>query len=495
MTHEIFERLNQIPPILEGSKDEKTFVKKEVDYSMLNEEQLKVFEGFVSKVENTNHSRSCIKGYAGTGKTFLTTKIVEYLLSKKGIKVCLTAPTNKAVKVLRDKSNFIDVNLKFATIHSLLGLEEKIMPNGEVKFVSNKTDFSTAQEYDVIVVDEVSMLNNELLVGSGYVTGLLEVAEGKGIHLLFVGDPKQIPPVGAKDTFVFSEAENYDIETWELTNIVRQSNGSPIIDLTLKIRKNMHLSDALLSSGRRDNFNLDTSEGVVISTYEDKDNLMDLWHRYFTSENFKQNPDFAKVVAFTNKTVNHCNRKIRSMIYGVPMNDLIKIYEGEKLLANSPIIEGKGREQKILFTTNAEFSVRSFSVVSGDFDGASLNYYDTIVEYEEGGEIKTQHIKIIHESSEEDLKLILEYYAGKAKEAPKGSFEAMNLWGKFYEAKRMFADIGYNYAITAHKSQGSTYDTAFVMEGDINIQKDIQSRNRIKYTAFTRPSKRLVIVE
>ena len=70
----------------------------------------------------------------------------------------------------------------------------------------------------------------------------------------------------------------------------------------------------------------------------------------------------------------------------------------------------------------------------------------------------------------------------------------MNWWGKFYEAKRMFADIGYNYAITAHKSQGSTYETAFVVESDIDIQRDIENRNRIKYTAFTRPSKRLVII-
>jgi len=492
MDKAILQKLLQHKPVEEMGELQKKFVSSDVDYSMLNEEQLKVFTEFIDLVENNEFSRSCIRGYAGTGKTFLTTKIIEKLLSKKNIKVCLTAPTNKAVKVLRDKSNFVDVNLKFSTIHSLLGLEEKIMPNGEVKFVNSaKRDIVSLGDFDIIVVDEVSMLNNELLVGSKDVIGLLEVAEDNAVHLLFVGDPKQIPPVNSKDTYVFSDPDKYDIKVWELNNIVRQSKGSPIIDLTLKIRKRMGLADALLASGRKDNFNLDTSEGVAVIAPEDKDALMEILHSQFTSDNFKANPDYAKVIAFTNKTVGIFNQKIRSMIYGVPANKLDKIYVGEKLFANSPIVEGRGRDQKLIVTTNSEFEVESYSIEEGNFDGAELTYYHVNI-FTSDGDYKS--IKVIHEKSEEDLKLILDYCSSNAKKALKGSFEAMNWWGKFYEAKRMFADIGYNYAITAHKSQGSTYETAFVVESDIDIQRDIENRNRIKYTAFTRPSKRLVII-
>ena len=142
-------------------------------------------------------------GFKITHNTYLTTKIIEMLLSQKNYKVCMTAPTNKAVKVLREKSNFIDVNLRFATIHSLLGLVERQMPNGEIKFVEDKERGNTAGGYDIIVIDETSMLNNELLLGSPYLTGLFEIAEYNDIHILFVGDPKQIPPVGAKESIIF----------------------------------------------------------------------------------------------------------------------------------------------------------------------------------------------------------------------------------------------------------------------------------------------------
>jgi ATP-dependent exoDNAse (exonuclease V) alpha subunit len=49
-------------------------------------------------------------------------------------------------------------------------------------------------------------------------------------------------------------------------------------------------------------------------------------------------------------------------------------------------------------------------------------------------------------------------------------------------------DIYYGYAITGHKSQGSTYEHVFVMENDINDNWVLKERNQIKYVAFTRPT-------
>jgi ATP-dependent exoDNAse (exonuclease V) alpha subunit len=68
-------------------------------------------------------------------------------------------------------------------------------------------------------------------------------------------------------------------------------------------------------------------------------------------------------------------------------------------------------------------------------------------------------------------------------------------WVVYYNLIRRYADVGYGYSISCHKSQGSTYNTAFVLEDDIDANWDIIERNRIKYTAYTRPSKKLYVLK
>ena len=67
-------------------------------------------------------------------------------------------------------------------------------------------------------------------------------------------------------------------------------------------------------------------------------------------------------------------------------------------------------------------------------------------------------------------------------------------WLHYYNFLRRYADVNYSYAITAHKSQGSTYNTTFVLEDDINMNLDVVERNRIKYTAYTRASKKVYVL-
>jgi len=67
-------------------------------------------------------------------------------------------------------------------------------------------------------------------------------------------------------------------------------------------------------------------------------------------------------------------------------------------------------------------------------------------------------------------------------------------------------DINYGYALTSHKSQGSTYDVAYVDESDFKSisgrwnyllranELRHRERNQLRYVAYTRPSKKLRIV-
>jgi ATP-dependent exoDNAse (exonuclease V) alpha subunit len=68
-------------------------------------------------------------------------------------------------------------------------------------------------------------------------------------------------------------------------------------------------------------------------------------------------------------------------------------------------------------------------------------------------------------------------------------------WIKYYEFMRRYADVIYGYSITCHKSQGSTYTNAFVLEDDIDMNLNVVERNRIKYTAYTRASKKLYVLK
>jgi exodeoxyribonuclease-5 len=210
----------------------------------------------------------------------------------------------------------------------------------------------------------------------------------------------------------------------------------------------------------------------------------------FNSPAFKLDSDFCKVIAWTNKTVGTMNNVIRTLIYG---KDKKKIMVGEKLLANSPIIMLKN----IVFTTNDEFEVVSIEVKSlkrYDFD---IDYYKCRVKQETtyGGAALHKTIHVLHEDGEDVYNNICTILKDQALEAPRGSKEASAAWKNYYSFQQEFANVAYNYAITVHKSQGSTYDRCFVVTSDITRNRNVRERNRLMYTALSRPKNHVVFIE
>lgn len=90
-----------------------------------------------------------IQGYAGTGKTFLMGDIVQYC-SMKSISILVTAPTHKAVKVLKDKINH---NTNYSTIHAGLGMKEFIDDHGILSFRADPLAGYPAEKYDMVIID------------------------------------------------------------------------------------------------------------------------------------------------------------------------------------------------------------------------------------------------------------------------------------------------------------------------------------------------------
>ena len=448
----------------------------------LKTEQREAFDMMLKFISGPDYM-FLLGGYAGTGKTYTIVKLIKYLLSDKSgeFKIGMSAPTNKAVRVLRTFMSMMDQRVAFATIHSMLGLREKINYQGEQVFERDYKVKTSIQDYSLLIIDESSMLSDDLFTH-------LEEYKHLGLKIIFMGDPAQIPPVNKPDSIPMSMdgRRSHGIYAYMLKNIVRQKEGSPLIEMTMSIREDLNDPNSI----RIPKVKQVNGEGLEFIDNYDTDAVELLFEKYFISDEFKDNADFAKVVAWTNRTVDGFNNKIRIMIYG---EDCCKVEVGEKLIANKPIFND---DEDIIFQTSDEFEVETVSVQDVKLMGTTLEYYKTDVKFHNyfTGQLQSKTINILHENSAADYKRLCDKLRSLAKKHTPGTEMARKGWVAFYQFQKVFADVKYNYAITAHKSQGSTYDNVILVENDINFNRRIVERNRIKYTAASRPSKNLHII-
>ena len=475
-------------------EEEKTVTKPSkpiVDLSTLNKDQAAAFEILRNFIyDKKDDSIFVLKGWAGTGKTYCVSILVRYVLDviypdKNWYKIAVTGPTNKSVRVIKKTTGLKNPRVSFQTIHRLLGLTEKITQDGQQEFV-NKGDFvPQIQKTKLLIIDEVSMLNDELF------HEILRYRDR--VKIICMGDPAQIPPVGKPDCIPFREEfySDFGIKTVDLKKIMRQKGDNPIIDTSVTIRNN--LEDAYLNTGRESllNPNGEGIEFLNLNSVETRDNFTDILSKYFNSDRFKEDSEYSKIIAWRNKTVETMNNLVRKVIYGDESLGS-KILVGEKLIANNPIIE----MNQILFNTNDEFTVEDFKIkkekVKVEGEEAILKYYEAGVGFLDDDDKKVvYYIDILHEDSESYFNVL----GNKLKKVAIEKRGKEKSWIKYYDFIRRFADVSYAYAITAHKSQGSTYETAFVLEDDIDVNINVVERNRIKYTAYTRSSKKLYVVK
>lgn len=432
------------------------------DVSMLTEEQLEIFNTITSLRTNV-FSQTLLTGYSGTGKSFLVSKIIEELISKNSsISIGITAPTNKAVRVLKNLSMISETHsqVTFNTLHSLLGLKRDITHEGKEVY---KSEFNSGSigEFDIILVDEVSMLDNELY------KILITNARIHKIMLLFIGDRGQIPPVNGGESVLFnSQLDN----SFNLTKIIRQANGNPIIALAEKIRNNQ----SFVSEN-----NIDTNNNGVVFLKINTE--MEVLNKFFNSENFKKEPNFVKVLAWTNSAVDYYNDNIRKLIYGDKCG---KLCVGEKMVCNKPIL---GPKNKILLNNNDEFEVVKFTKKT-ETSGSKFKHYS--VDIISNG--KPYTIKLLAEESEKDYNKELERLKKVAIQAP--MMLRRTAWVKYFKYLEKYADVKYNYALTVHKSQGSTFDNVVVVNCDINRIREKEERNKLLYTAITRAKNKLIMI-
>lgn len=479
-------------------KKKKTISPPVIDVDSLNPDQRAAFDKLCDFLTSPDDSVYVIKGWAGTGKTYCVSLFVKYVLeivypTKNWYKIAVTGPTNKSVRVIKKTSGIRNPRVTFQTIHKLLGLKERITMEGKQEF-TNDGDFKPSiNSTKLLIIDEVSMLNDDLFE---------KILEYRGkTKIICMGDPAQIPPVGRPDCIPFRDelAETYKIKTVELRTIMRQKEGNAIIDSSVAIRSNIGSDRNQVDPTTKVNEKGEGIEFLNLNSPETRRNFSERLKEYFKTDKFAKDSEYAKIIAWRNKTVSTMNDLIRNVIYGEEAKTS-KILLGEKLIANNPVIQ----EGYVVLNTNEEFTVTEYAVkmdnlrfmISKNPDDEpveiNLKFYDTAVSYlnDNDEEIKVG-IEILHEDSEAEFNKFANVLKLRAIEK-RGADKS---WLHYYNFLRRYADVSYAYSITVHKAQGSTYNTAFVLEDDIDMNLDIVERNRIKYTAYTRASKKVYVLK
>ena len=402
-------------------------------------------------------NRLVITGKAGTGKTTLVKFLIEKLKletqHRYKYSVC-SAPTNKAVKVLRDKIGMDFDRNRFCTIHSALRLKRDIDPaSGVVSFKPDSYNNSIPLEkVSLLIIDEASMVNKEIL---SYIE-----KNTKDIKVIFIGDEGQLPTVGEP----FSPVFHAEYPILELTEIIRQAEDNPIIYLS---RNLSYIRNRVSNRTDIGGYIFSNDFGSVISTLA-----------------AINGSDKLKYLAWTNQDIDYVNKKVREAIYGTPA----KIEIGESLIFNTPYKD---------FFTNDEVKVRKLSIEEGTFTAYkkhnphySVDNFNTPQYLENTRKLKyyvvNDNIRILHESSEG-------MFTDMKKDMRKKCIEKLVNWRDFYEFVEQFADVKYNHAISIHKSQGSTYNQVIINIKNCMLNKDIDEREKLLYTAITR-AKELVIL-
>ena len=212
--------------------------------SKLTPHQQEVFEKITSKIKKNLSSTInnillsdrflSLTGAAGTGKSYMTSAIVNEIncflkVSQHGIQI--TAPTHKAVKVLKQMLSYsYDIGIECSTIHSFLNLKQSYNYEiGAERFVVDRTK-EKINRASLLIVDESSMVSSEIF---GFI---LEILKKNYVNTVpYIGDSFQLLPIDQKSNEVFRLRNQF-----KLKEIVRQAKDSEIIKLATKIRTKMN---------------------------------------------------------------------------------------------------------------------------------------------------------------------------------------------------------------------------------------------------------------
>ena len=415
-----------------------------------------------------------LKGYAGTGKTSLISALVNSL-SSVNKKPSLLAPTGRAAKVLSKYSK-----KSASTIHrKIYWINSNKNGNTYIKLKEN-THTNT-----IFIVDEASMIPESSDKGFGnrsLLDDLIQyVYDGIGCKLILIGDTAQLPPVNLEISPALNEDflyQNYskEILSFSLSEVVRQEKSSTILLNATSLRK--QITDH--------HFNLPNfivNEDVI--RIESGDELQERLEDNYNKSGLTN----TIVLCRSNKRANIYNQQIRSRIRyleeEISTGDLLMVVRnnyfwlGDKnkseLIANGDIIEVLSVNK-----INNKYGFKFAHITIRLVDFSEQKELDVLVMLDT---IKLETSSLPYEEYQKlYLEISKEYKGADAKK-------------KIKENKYLNAlQVKFSYSITCHKSQGGQWENVFVDLGYFKKEMLDLSFLRWLYTAITRASKKLYLI-
>lgn len=417
-----------------------------------NDDQVKATEAMIEFLKAPGGGIFLLKGSAGTGKTFC----VQYLRQMIKGRFIYTAPTNKATKVLRQTLTQETYRPQCKTIYSLLGL--KIDTSGEIKEIKTPDEDVDLSQYLAVVLDEGSMVNKML-------TGIIQsVVEEQGVKFIVMGDEAQLPPVKEFKPPLWDVAD----EIAELTIPMRFDNQ--ILNLATNLRNSIGHP---VPKFHRETDN-DGDEGVWCC------NSAEFIERIQEAARLGRfsNPDDAKAIAWRNARVVEMNMLVRGTIFEEDAA-AATFLPTDRIIVTEPAIDS---EDNKLAHTDDEGTVRRVEI---DYHPVytEMKIWVLSVDLDDN---KMVTLRTLHGDS---FKMYEQHAAHLAAEARANR----RLWHLYWEFRQAFHSVRHGYALTAHRSQGSTYQAAYVDWRDILTNRNRQEAFRCLYVACTRAKKELYL--
>ena len=360
----------------------------------------------------------------GTGKSTLVKFIIE-ALDVDPEDVCYVAYTGKAAKVLKDKGC-----PNAMTAHRLL---YQSVPRNDGTFY-HKIKRPLEYRYSLIVVDEISMLPKEMW----------ELLLSHKFHVLCLGDPFQLPPIG-EDNEVLAAPHIF------LDEIMRQAEESEIIRLTMDIRAEKPL---------------ELFRGNEVQVIDQKDIIGGM---YGWAD---------QIIVAKNTTRRTINNQMRKMLFNT--DDTAPVV-GDRVicLRNDWDHPSAAGDVAVNGTTGilSNIKLNNYHPVLKPMMIADFlpdDYTDKDIEF--------SPVDLYFRNINMDYKLLTTGEETVTK-------ENFKTFPKIWRPQT----YDYAYAITCWKAQGSEYDKVLVFEESFPLKNTIDHQKYL-YTAATRAKKKLIIV-
>lgn len=449
----------------------------------------KAILNFIKTADASKGEYFTLTGKAGTGKTTLIQEVIREIAKDNPYqRFVVSALAHKAVQVIYGKTKKSSKFVSASTVASLLGMKLDqetglFKPAGKNAKIKLKRD-------SILFVDEASMLNEQ------NIKLLMDAAIRTDSKVIFLGDPGQLPPIRTGDLVKYGTDSlspvfktQKDEYSAGLTERVRQGEGSPILDYadtfwnysTTEGQTDRRVDDEDMSR-------VENAQGSIEFINEQQvDKIVPLFKQAVETNN----PSLVKIVAYHNNAVRQWNQDIRSKVYGDEYSP--NPLPGDILMMTDTYNDPASDDAKPLLFNSEDISVISTGPIRTVY---RVQIMDATIK-DPRGEIITVPLIIPTQKNIAEFnnnKRLLWNEAQKYKNTDRGKYKrALDMYWSYGTE---WAHVEYGYAITSHKSQGSTYDVSIVDSADINsngFMSDI-SKARSIYTAITRARNSAVIL-